>query len=414
MRTFSPIAWIRAGFLALAALMLSSAPAWADKYASIVINMDTGQVLHDRSADEPRHPASLTKVMTLYMVFDAIDAGKIKLSDRMTVSKAASRAQPSKLGLKEGSTIKVEDAIRALVTKSANDVAVVIAEKLGGTETKFAALMNAKAKSLGMLNTTFRNASGLPDRQQITTARDMARLGEAIFMDHRDRYKYFSQSSFTWNKRNYLNHNELLKSVEGVDGIKTGFTNASGYNLMASAQRDGHRVMAIMLGGKTGKARDRHVADLIEAAFLEVGGAPATDGDLRTQIAFGARGNATADDLALAQLRKLQEPDAALVSARGPALIAGFDAEGDFDSGTSEEDEYSFEGVSQGDGEGFDPEASLAADPIGDLISTSPGYLEAASAPASVGIVVTSQVPPGAGPSPAALDQLALPVGGQP
>lgn len=414
MRTISPIAWARTALLALLALAMSSAPAWADKYASIVINMDTGQVLHDRSADEPRHPASLTKVMTLYMVFDAIDAGKIKLSDRMTVSRAASRAQPSKLGLKAGSTIKVEDAIRALVTKSANDVAIVIAEKLGGTEAKFVTQMNAKAKSLGMLNTLFRNASGLPDRKQITTARDMARLGEAIFMDHRDRYKYFSLSSFTWNKRNYLNHNALLKSLEGVDGIKTGFTNASGYNLMASAQRDGHRVMAIMLGGKTGKARDRHVADLIEAAFLEVSGAPATDDDLRTQIAFGARGNASADDLALAQLRKLQEPNAALVSARDPALLAEFDAAGDFDSGTSEEDEFEYEGVSQGDGEGFDPEASLA-DPIGDLISASPGYLDAAaSPPASVGIVVTSEVPPGVVPSSAALGQLALPVGGQP
>jgi D-alanyl-D-alanine carboxypeptidase len=412
MRTFSPIAWVRAGLLALAALVFSSAPAWADKYASIVINMDTGQVLHDRNADDPRHPASLTKVMTLYMVFDAIDAGKLKLSDRMTVSKAASRAQPSKLGLKAGSTIKVEDAIRALVTKSANDVAIVIAEKLGGTEAKFVTQMNAKAKKLGMLNTTFRNASGLPDRKQITTARDMARLGEAIFMDHRAQYKYFSLSSFTWNNRKHLNHNELLKSVEGVDGIKTGFTNASGYNLMASAERDGHRVMAIMLGGKTGKARDRHVADLIEAAFLEVGGAPVGDSDLRTQIAFGARGNASADDLALAQLRKLQEPDAALVSARDPALLAEFDDAGAFDSGTTEEDEHSYEGLSQGDGE---------ADPIGDLIDASPGYLDAASLastpvpaavpPASVGIVVTSQVAAGAAPSTATLDQLALPVG---
>ena len=412
MRTISPIPWIRAGLLALAALAFSSAPAWADKYASIVINMDTGQVLHDRSADEPRHPASLTKVMTLYMVFDAIDAGKLKLSDRMTVSKAASQAQPSKLGLKAGSTIKVEDAIRALVTKSANDVAVVIAEKLGGTEAKFAGLMNAKAKSLGMLNTTFRNASGLPDRKQITTARDMARLGEAIFMDHKDRYNYFSLSSFTWNNRKYVNHNELLKSVEGVDGIKTGFTNASGYNLMASAERNGQRVMAIMLGGKTGKARDRHVADLIEAAFLEVGGAPAIDGDLRTQIAFGARGNATADDLALAQLRKLQEPNAALVSARDPALLAGYDDIGAFDEGTTEEDETTYEGISQGDGE---------PDPIGDLIQASPGYLDAASvastpvpaaiAPTSVGIVVTSEVPLGAVPSTTTLDQLALPVG---
>ena len=249
MKTNSLIAWIRSGLLALVALTFTSAPAWADKYASIVIDMETGQVLHDRSADEKRHPASLTKVMTLYLVFEAIEQGKLKLSDRMTVSKAASRAQPSKLGLKPGTTIKVEDAIRALVTKSANDVAIVIAEKIGGTEAKFVTRMNAKAKELGMLNTTFRNSSGLPDRLQVTTARDMARLGEAIYMDHKDRYNYFSLTSFTWNNRKHMNHNELLKSVEGVDGIKTGFTNASGYNLMASASRDGRRVMAVMMGG---------------------------------------------------------------------------------------------------------------------------------------------------------------------
>ncbi len=418
MKTISAIGWVRAGLLALGALIMSASPAWADKYASIVIDMETGQVLHDRSADEARHPASLTKVMTLYMVFDAIDQGKLKLSDRMTVSKAASRAQPSKLGLKSGTTIKVEDAIRALVTKSANDVAIVIAEKLGGTEAKFVARMNAKAKELGMLNTTFRNASGLPDRKQVTTARDMARLGEAIYLDHKDRYNYFSLSSFTWNNRKHMNHNELLKSVEGVDGIKTGFTNASGYNLMASAERDGRRVMAIMLGGTTGKSRDRHVADLIEAAFLEISGAPATDDDLRVRIAFGARGNASADDLALAQLRKLQEPDAALVSARDPALIAEFDDAGAFaDAGSTEEDEAGFEGVAEGDSE------EGLVDPIGELIGTT-GALESAFdpnsvasspvpsalSPASTAIIVTSEVPVGAVPSAASLDQLALPV----
>jgi len=419
MKTFSPIGWVRAALLALAALIMSSAPAWADKYASIVIDMETGQVLHDRSADEPRHPASLTKVMTLYMVFDAIDQGKLKLSDRMTVSKTASRAQPSKLGLKSGTTIKVEDAIRALVTKSANDVAIVIAEKLGGTEAKFVTLMNAKAKELGMLNTTFRNSSGLPDRKQVTTARDMARLGEAIYMDHKDRYNYFSLSSFTWNNRKHMNHNELLKSVDGADGIKTGFTNASGYNLMASAERDGRRVMAIMMGGTTGKSRDRHVADLINAAFLEISGAPASDDDLRVRIAFGSRGNASADDLALAQLRKLQDPDAALVSARDPALIAEYDAAGAFAEGEStEEDESGYEIVAEGDSE------SIEADPIGDLIGTAvaaePAAFDpntvastpvpAALPPASTAIIVTSEVPAGVAPSPTSLEQLALPV----
>jgi D-alanyl-D-alanine carboxypeptidase len=408
MKTIPMITWIRAGLLALAALTFTSAPAWADKYASIVVDMDTGQVLHDRSADEPRHPASLTKVMTLYLVFEALDQGKLKLSDRMTVSKAASRAQPSKLGLKPGTTIKVEDAIRALVTKSANDVAIVIAEKIGGTEAKFVTRMNAMAKELGMLNTTFRNASGLPDRLQITTARDMARLGEAIYMDHKDRYNYFSLTSFTWNNRKHMNHNELLKSVEGVDGIKTGFTNASGYNLMASASRDGRRVMAVMMGGTTGKSRDRHVADLIEAAFLEITGAPTSDDDLRVRIAFGPRGNVSADDLAMAQLRLLQDPDAALVSARDPALMAGLDdTTGTFDDVGTEEDEASFDGVSQGDSE-------AGIDPIGDLIGATPGALEpiaaAPAVPAAARIVITSEVPAGLLPSAASMDQLALPV----
>lgn len=409
MKTNSLIAWIRSGLLALVALTFTSAPAWADKYASIVIDMDTGQVLHDRSADEARHPASLTKVMTLYLVFEALDQGKLKLTDRMTVSKAASRAQPSKLGLKSGSTIKVEDAIRALVTKSANDVAIVIAEKLGGTEAKFVARMNAKAKELGMLNTTFRNSSGLPDRLQVTTARDMARLGEAIYMDHKDRYNYFSLTSFTWNNRKHMNHNELLKSVAGVDGIKTGFTNASGYNLMASASRDGRRVIAVMMGGTTGKSRDRHVADLIEAAFLEITGAPTSDDDLRVRIAFGDRGNTSADDLAMAQLRLLQDPDAALVTAKDPDLVAGLldDTTATFDEVGTEEDEATFDGVSQGDSE-------AGIDPIGDLIGATPGALEPVSAapapPAAAGIVITSEVPAGLPLSAMSMDQLALPV----
>jgi D-alanyl-D-alanine carboxypeptidase len=410
MKTISPIAWVRKVAIALLATLCFAAPAWAGKYASIVIDLETGQVLHDREADEIRHPASLTKVMTLYLVFDAIESGKLKLTDKMPVSKAASRAQPSKLGLKAGSTIKVEDAIRALVTKSANDVAIVIAEKLGGgSETKFVAKMNAKAKELGMLNTTFRNASGLPDKKQVTTARDMAKLGEAVYMDHKNRYNYFSLPSFTWGKRKYMNHNELLKRVDGVDGIKTGFTNASGYNLMASAERNGHRVIAIMMGGSTGRSRDAHVADLIEAAFLEIGGSPASPDDLRNRIAFGGRTTTTADDLALAQLRLLQEPDAMLVaSLDDDSAFAG-------DEGTTEDDIDAQE-ISEGDGESLE-------DPIGALIDASPGTVEAA--PTSYGttsvdtqatasspdaILITSEL--GANPTPDAYAPLDLPLGG--
>lgn len=410
MKTISPIAWIRKAALVLALALLGSTPAWAGKYASIVIDLDTHQVMHARDADEERHPASLTKVMTLYLVFDALDAGKLKLSDRLPVSKKASQAQPSKLGLKSGSTIKVEDAIRALVTKSANDVAVVIAEKLGnGSETKFAAKMNAKALELGMTSTNFQNASGLPDKKQITTARDMAKLAEAVYADHRDRYNYFSLSSFTWGKRKYANHNELLRKVQGVDGIKTGFTNASGYNLMASAERSGRRVIAVMMGGTTGRSRDQHVADLLEAAFLDITGAPADD-DLRARIAFGDRAPVTsADNLAMAQLRKLQEDDgAALVSSNDPALVA------ELEESTDEGDE-AFEEVAQGDSE-------TADDPIGALIEASPAKAQLAATPVASAqttvapqdaILVTSEVATGAAPSTQALDQLALPVSAQ-
>jgi len=407
MKTIPPIAWVRQVALALLAMLCLTGPAWADKYASIVVDLESGQVMHDRSADEPRHPASLTKVMTLYLVFDAIDSGKLKLSERIPVSKAASRAQPSKLGLKSGSTIKVEDAIRALVTKSANDVAIVLAEKLGGSETKFVTRMNVKAKELGMLNTTFRNASGLPDKKQITTARDMAKLGEAIYMDHKNRYNYFSLSSFTWGKRKYMNHNELLRKVDGVDGIKTGFTNASGYNLMASAERNGHRVIAVMLGGRTGRSRDAHVADLLEAAFMDITGVQVAGAeDIRARIAFGDRAPPTqADDLALAQLRLLQEPDAALVASLDD------DSAFDTDESTIEDGDEGIE-VSEGDA------GSDADDPIAALIAASPAatnlevgstavQTSATTVPGDQAILVTSEVGANAGPN--ALDVLALP-----
>ncbi|HEV7691330.1 MAG TPA: D-alanyl-D-alanine carboxypeptidase family protein [Hyphomonadaceae bacterium] len=355
MRTFSPVSSFLRKVAVTAALgVLAISPAWAGKYAAIVIDMDSHKVLHSREADEERHPASLTKVMTLYLVFDALDSGKLKLNERMTVSKFASKQQPSKLGLKKGATIKVEDAIRALVTKSANDVAVVFAERLGGSEAKFAVKMNAKAKELGLEGTNFRNASGLPDKRQVTTARDMAKLAEAMFMDHKARYNYFSLPSFTWNKRKYANHNELLRKVDGVDGIKTGYTNASGYNLMASAIRDGHRVIAVMLGGTSGRSRDQHVADLLEAAFMEINGAPASQmADIRERINFGERGNSSADDLALAQLRRLT-PDGEKAPAETALLASlttseGADVE---DEGSTEEGDDDGVAVAEGEDPG--------------------------------------------------------------
>jgi len=258
----------------VAAFTLTSIGGFAsaqEKYASIVINAETDEVLHARFADARRYPASLTKVMTLYMLFDAIEAGEIKLTDRLRVSATADRQPASDLGVKAGSTIRVEDAIYALVTKSANDVAVVVAERIGGTEGRFAALMTVKARALGLTGTSFYNASGLPDERQITTARDMAKLAEAMLENHGDYYHYFSNPRFSWGRRTYRNHNKLLESVDGVDGIKTGYTRASGFNLMASAKRDGTRIVAIMLGGNSSRSRNSHVTDLIEAAYESLG-----------------------------------------------------------------------------------------------------------------------------------------------
>ena len=274
-----------AAFLAVTAF--GSGAALAEKYAAIVIDADTQDVLHDRNADEPRYPASLTKVMTLYMLFDALKSGEVSLDEKLVVSRYAASQAPSNLKLKTGSRITVRDAISALITKSANDVAVVVAERLGGTESRFAQLMTVKAKSLGLEHTRFVNASGLPDTRQLTTARDLSLLAEAMLRDHSDYYHYFATEQFAWGGKTYKNHNELLGAVDGVDGIKTGYTRASGFNLMASATRDGHRIIAVMLGGSTARARDRHVEALLEAAFSTYA-LPADDPELRTRLAFAA------------------------------------------------------------------------------------------------------------------------------
>ncbi|MBB34972.1 MAG: penicillin-binding protein [Hirschia sp.] len=300
--------------LAAGLLACTAAPAWADKFASYVIDLDSDRVLHSRNADDARYPASLTKVMTLYMVFDALKAGELMLSDKLTVTSYAASQPPSKLALKPGSTISVEDAINALVTKSANDVAVVIAERLGGSESRFAALMTAKARQLGLKNTRFKNASGLHDPRQSSTAHDLALLGEAIMVNHAEYYDYFSTRQFDWADRSYKNHNKLLGEVRGVDGIKTGYTRASGFNLLASAERDGHRVIAVMMGGSSSRSRNEHVENLLEAAF-ETLDAEAADSKptLRARIAFGDIEAPTTADLNAAQLDDLDEDTAEII-----------------------------------------------------------------------------------------------------
>lgn len=258
----------RSGALALILALVLALPGVAQaRYASIVIDDSTGRVLHEVNADTRNYPASLTKMMTLYMVFDALERGKLKMDQKLEVSRRASGVAPSKLGLLPGSTITVENAILALITKSANDVAVVIAEALAGSERQFAREMTKKAMQIGMTRSNFRNASGLPNRSQLSTARDMATLARALIHDFPQYYGLFATKSFTYNGRTYRNHNRLLSRYDGTDGIKTGYIRASGFNLAASTVRDGRRLIAVVFGGKTARSRDRHIATLLDRGY---------------------------------------------------------------------------------------------------------------------------------------------------
>ena len=253
--SFLPVFWM---------ICVSSAHA---KYASFIINENTKRIYHNANADTRNYPASLTKIMTLYLVFDALKSKKISMNSKFKVSKRATRQPPSKLNLSAGSNITVKNAILALVTKSANDVATVIAENLGKSERNFARLMTRKAKKLGMTRTTFRNASGLPNRGQLSTARDMATLGIAIRKNHPKFFKLFKTKSFIYKGVKYTNHNNLLGSYSGTDGIKTGYTNASGFNLVASVERNGQRIIGVVFGGKKARSRDKHMVTLLNKYF---------------------------------------------------------------------------------------------------------------------------------------------------
>jgi D-alanyl-D-alanine carboxypeptidase len=241
----------------------ANAPKYQPSQSSIVVDANSGAVLQATNADALRHPASLTKMMTLYLLFERLEQGKIKLNTELPVSAHAAAQAPSKLGLKPGETIQVETAIRALVTKSANDVAVTIGEALGGDEASFGRMMTAKARALGMIQTTYRNASGLPDDEQVTTARDQALLGRALHDRFPNYYHYFSTRTFAFRGRMMRNHNHLLGSVDGVDGIKTGYIRASGFNIVTSVRRDNRYIVAVVFGGRTAKARDERVRSLI-------------------------------------------------------------------------------------------------------------------------------------------------------
>ena len=236
---------------------------YAPPFAALVVDANTNKILYAKSENELRHPASVTKVMTLYMLFEQLERGKMTLDTPIRVSRHAASMKPSKLYLSPGDEISAEDAIKALVTRSANDVAAAIAEHIGGTESRFAEMMTAKARSIGMTRTVYANASGLPDKRQVTTARDLVLLGRAIQERFPKYYTYFATSNFRYAGQSIRNHNNLLGRIEGVDGIKTGFTNASGFNLLTSVRRDGQHVVAAVLGGTSAAARDRIMANLI-------------------------------------------------------------------------------------------------------------------------------------------------------
>ncbi|RYE07304.1 MAG: D-alanyl-D-alanine carboxypeptidase [Hyphomicrobiales bacterium] len=232
-------------------------------YAGIVVDAKSGKVLYESDADDYRYPASVTKVMTLYVLFQELNSGNIKLSDKMPVSKHAASAVPTKLGLKAGSSISVENAIKALVTLSANDMARVIAEYISGSESAFAKRMTSTAKALGMKHTTYANASGLPDSRQITTVRDQAVLATAVYQHFPKYYEFFQTKSFSYGKRTYGNHNNLL-GRNGIDGIKTGYINSSGYNLMTAARADGRHIVVIAFGFNKAASRDAKVRELVQ------------------------------------------------------------------------------------------------------------------------------------------------------
>jgi D-alanyl-D-alanine carboxypeptidase len=242
----------------------------AGKNATLVIDADTGVILHEENAGELRYPASLVKMMTLYMAFSALESGRLSMTQRLTVSDHAAGQSPSNLHLRAGQTITVNDAILAVIIKSANDAAVVLAEAIGGTEGRFADMMNSTAKKIGMSRTNFENASGLPNLKQKSTAYDLARLAVALRRDYGKYYHLFDKSQFTFNKKTYYTHNRVTKNYRGADGLKTGYIRASGFNLVTSAKRNGKSLVGVVLGGQTIKGRDRNMMKLLDNAFYKV------------------------------------------------------------------------------------------------------------------------------------------------
>ncbi len=266
------------GFIGFAVALLGPVQVQA-KYASIVMDAETGKILQETNADTRNYPASLTKMMTLYLVFDALKSERLKLTDHLKVTAKATRQPSSKLGITRKSKITVKQAILALTIKSANDVAVAVAETLAKNERDFALKMTATARRLGMSSTTFRNASGLPHRGQLSTARDMAILGNSLLRDFPHFYHFFSESQFTFDGDVFKNHNKLLRNFDGADGIKTGYIRASGFNLVASVKRGNRRLIGVVFGGRTQRARDRVMTRLLDNGFETFGPVQIADGE---------------------------------------------------------------------------------------------------------------------------------------
>jgi D-alanyl-D-alanine carboxypeptidase len=293
--------------------------------AAIVVDGATGRQLFGVDENALRHPASITKVMTLYLLFEQLEQGRLHLGDEIPVSSHAAAQAPSKLGLRAGSSIRVEDAIKAIVTKSANDMAVAVAEQIGGSESRFAEEMTEKAHALGMASTHYANASGLPNPEQITTARDLATLGRAIRARFPEYFHYFSLRDAYVRGMRLHNHDHLLGRVPGVDGIKTGFTAASGYNLLTSAQHNGHYIVAVVMGGRTWRSRDAYMETLI-AKYLHEGGSPRGAADV-AEDEQPARAESAAEAAPVAEAappaaRPAPRPVAAAEASPRPAFVS--------------------------------------------------------------------------------------------
>lgn len=271
-----------ASTIAALSVLWSSCPAWAARepapVSEIVVDANAGRVLHAEEADRPRSPASLAKLMTLVLAFDALRAGVLRPGDELVMTAAGERQQPSRLGLARGHTIRVDDALRAIAVISANDIAVALADRLAGNESNFVALMNRRAGEIGMAHTRFGNASGLAPSAGLTTARDLALLSRFIITRYPSEYRLFSTRAIRWDGRTRPNHDRLLGKVPGLDGLKTGYTVQAGFNLAASARRGGARVIVVVLGARSAAARDLLVSNLLEAGFSSPRAFPAFPG----------------------------------------------------------------------------------------------------------------------------------------